>query len=119
LAALPGVTWYGLQKHAPGAERRSLPPAFRARDLDPLLETFADTAYALERLDLLISVDTSVAHLAGALACPALVLLSYSPDWRWLMQGDTCPWYPTFRVYRQPVPRDWASVVQQLLSDLS
>jgi len=119
LAALPGVSWFSLQKHAPGAERRSLPPAFRACDLDPLLETFADTAYALERLDLLISVDTSVAHLAGALACPALVLLSYSPDWRWLMQGDACPWYPTFRVYRQPVPRDWASVVQQLLSDLS
>ena len=119
LAALPGVSWFSLQKHAPGAERRFLPPAFRARDLDPLLETFADTAYALERLDLLISVDTSVAHLAGALACPALVLLSYSPDWRWLLRGEECPWYPTFRLYRQPQPGDWVSVIDALLRDLS
>jgi len=119
LAALPGVSWFSLQKHAPSAERRSLPPAFQAQDLDPHLETFADTAYALERLDLLISVDTSVAHLAGALACPTLVLLSYSPDWRWLMTGEACPWYPTFRLYRQPRPGDWTSVVDQLLRDLS
>jgi tetratricopeptide (TPR) repeat protein len=119
LAALPGVSWYSLQKLAPGAERRSLPGTFQACDLDPFLETFADTAYALEHLHLLISVDTSVVHLAGALACPALVLLSYSPDWRWLMEGEECPWYPTFRLYRQPKPGDWAAVVDQLMGDLS
>lgn len=119
LATLPGVSWFNLQKYAPGVEPRPLPSAFKAQELDPLLETFADTAYALEHMDLVISVDTAVAHLAGALGRPALVLLSFSPDWRWLMRGEDCPWYPTFRLYRQPCPGDWPSVIQKVLSDLA
>jgi Flp pilus assembly protein TadD len=117
LAQLPGITWFSLQKYAPGVETKPLPEAFQARDLGPHLDTFTDTAYALERLHLLISVDTAVAHLAGAMARPAIVLLSFSPDWRWRLNGEDCPWYPTFKLYRQPRPGDWASAIQQLLMD--
>lgn len=119
LAQLPNVTWFNLQKYAPGVEAKPLPPAFKACDLGPLLTTFADTAYALEHMDLTISVDTAVAHLAGALGRPALVLLSFSPDWRWLIKGDSCPWYPTFRLYRQPAPGAWEAVIQNVLRDLA
>lgn len=119
LAQLPNVSWFSLQKPGPGAEAKQLPEAFHARVLDPYLESFADTAYALERLHLVITVDTSVAHLAGAMACPVIVLLSFSPDWRWHLKGETCPWYPTAQLYRQPRPGDWASVIQKLLADLA
>ncbi len=119
LAQLPNVSWFSLQKYLPEAESRSLPEALHATELGPELSTFADTAYALERLHLLISVDTSVAHLAGALARPAMVLLSFSPDWRWLLKGDRCPWYPTLRLYRQPKPGDWAPVIQDILRDFA
>jgi tetratricopeptide (TPR) repeat protein len=118
LAALQEVAWFSLQKPQPGSPQEALPAALSARDLDPYLETFADTAFALDHLHLLITVDTSVAHLAGAMGCPALVLLSFSPDWRWLTEGEACPWYPTFRLYRQPSPGDWMSVVRRLVLDL-
>lgn len=118
LAQIPGVAWYSLQKLQPSAKQERLPAELNAQDLGPHLETFADTAYALDQLHLLISVDTSVAHLAGAMGCPALVLLSFSPDWRWMTEGEACPWYPTFRLYRQPKPGDWASVVAQVAGDL-
>lgn len=119
LAALPGITWFQLQKYAPGVVATPLPGAFQACDLSPHLETFADTAYAIEHLDLVISVDTAVAHLAGALGRPAIVLLPFCPDWRWLIKGDTCPWYSTLQLYRQPRPGDWPSVIQALLHDFA
>ena len=119
LAQLPNVSWFSLQKYLLGSEERALPSAFQACDLGPRLATFADTAFVLDRLHLLISVDTAVAHLAGALARPGLILLSYSPDWRWHMEGEQCPWYPSFRLYRQPKPGDWEQVVRDLLADLA
>jgi ADP-heptose:LPS heptosyltransferase len=70
-------------------------------------------------MDLLISVDTSVAHLAGALGIPTLLLLAFQPDFRWLLDRDDSPWYPTMRLYRQPAYGDWASVVQRILEDLA
>jgi ADP-heptose:LPS heptosyltransferase len=78
-------------------------------------ESFADTAGAIECLDLVISVDTSVAHLAGAMGKPVWVLLPYAPDWRWMLDREDSPWYPTMRLFRQPQAGDWKSVVDSLV----
>jgi len=84
----------------------------RVPDLSPHLSDFADTAAALVALDLLITVDTAVAHLAGALGRPAWVLLPYAPDWRWLRDRTDTPWYPSLRLFRQSAPGDWAGVIE-------
>lgn len=83
------------------------------------LDSFADTAALVETLDLVITVDTSVAHLCGALGRPMWVLLAHRPDWRWLLDRDDSPWYPTARLYRQPRPRDWEAVIERVAADLS
>jgi tetratricopeptide (TPR) repeat protein len=87
-------------------------------DLGPELESFSDTAALLRHLDLLISVDTSVAHLAGALGRPAWVLLPYVPDWRWLLDREDSPWYPSLRLFRQTQTAEWPSVVQRVKAAL-
>jgi ADP-heptose:LPS heptosyltransferase len=74
----------------------------------------ADTAALIERLDLVIGVDTAVVHLAGALGKPVWTLLPFSPDWRWGLEREDCPWYPTMRLFRQPRPGDWESVVERV-----
>ncbi|MGO8698994.1 MAG: tetratricopeptide repeat protein [Limisphaerales bacterium] len=112
-----GVTFYSLQVPAPASGPHPLES--RLVDLSPLISDYSDTAALLEQLDLVISVDTSVAHLAGALGRPVWVLLSYAPDWRWLLGRADCPWYPTMRLFRQPQPGDWAAVVSQVESELA
>ncbi|KAF0836004.1 Tfp pilus assembly protein PilF [Methylovorus glucosotrophus] len=82
------------------------------------LKDFSDTAALISTLDVVISVDTAVAHLAGALGKPLWVLLPWIPDFRWLLDSPHSPWYPTARLYRQPVAGDWASVVEQVRMDL-
>jgi ADP-heptose:LPS heptosyltransferase len=69
-------------------------------------------------MDLVISVDTALVHLAGALGVPTLVLLAFGPDFRWLLERADSPWYPSLRLYRQPVPGDWATVLRQVVRDL-
>lgn len=91
----------------------------RAADLGRGLRTFEDTAALVEALDLVITVDTSVAHLAGALGKPVWLLLAYVPDWRWMLEREDSPWYPTARLYRQPARGDWASVVARVRRDLA
>ncbi|HEY9615857.1 MAG TPA: tetratricopeptide repeat protein [Microcoleaceae cyanobacterium] len=91
----------------------------RITDLSPLLRDFADTAAIVAQLDLVISVDTAVAHLAGALGKTAWLLLPYGADWRWLLDRDDSPWYPTMRLFRQSAPGDWNGVMQQVISALS
>lgn len=84
----------------------------------PQLSDFTDTAAVIASLNLVIGVDTSVMHLVGALGRPGWALLPFSPDWRWLLGRSDSPWYPTLRLYRQPAPNDWTSVVEAVLEDL-
>jgi tetratricopeptide (TPR) repeat protein len=107
LLTLPGIEWVSLQ-YGPGAEQATgLPLA----DWSLWLDGFDDTAAALSSLDLVISVDTATAHLAGALGLPVWLLLKFSPDWRWMLARDDSPWYPTMRLFRQDAPGDWAGVI--------
>ena len=105
VAQLPGVSLVSLQK-GPGAEQLR-EAAFRDRvldlgeELDPGSGAFLDTAAVMASLDLVISSDTSIAHLAGALGRPTWVALNASPDWRWLLDRTDSPWYPTMRLFRQ------------------
>jgi hypothetical protein len=83
------------------------------------VEDFADTAALIEGLDLVITVDTAVAHLAGALGKPVWVLSRYDGCWRWLMERDDSPWYPTLRLFRQAAPGDWDSVIARVSAKLA
>ncbi|MCL6433920.1 MAG: tetratricopeptide repeat protein, partial [Leptolyngbyaceae cyanobacterium HOT.MB2.61] len=112
LLDLPGICFYSLQKGDAAADLQRF--QFPIHDLGAELEDFADTAAAIAQLDLVISVDTAVAHLAGALGKPVWLLLSYAPDWRWLLERQDSPWYPTLRIFRQKQPGDWQSVFEQL-----
>jgi tetratricopeptide (TPR) repeat protein len=87
-------------------------------DAGPQLRSFAETAALLQALDLVITVDTSVAHLAGALGRPVWILLPYAPDWRWMLERADTPWYPTARLYRQPAIGAWAPVLERVREDL-
>ena len=82
------------------------------------LKTYADTAALIANLDLVISVDTSVAHLAGALAKPLWLLLPFTPDWRWQLDRDDSPWYPTARLFRQDETRRWDGVMARVRAAL-
>ncbi len=87
-------------------------------DLTEKLNDFADTAGLIENLDLVISVDTAVAHLAGAMGKPVWVLLGHVPAWRWLLDRPDSPWYPTMRLFRQPTMGDWNTPIAQLAAAL-
>ena len=82
------------------------------------LNDFSDTARWLETLDLVVTVDTSVAHLAGGLGIPVWILVPYAPDWRWGTDGETTRWYGSARLIRQPQPNDWLSVLQSVQESL-
>ena len=123
---VPDVKFFSLQMNAftgrpstRAAELQTSPLASKITDLAPHLRDFADTAAALTCLGLLISVDTSVLHLAGALGRPTWALLSFNADWRWLRARADCPWYPGLRLYRQGRSFDWAPLVALVRRDLS
>jgi tetratricopeptide (TPR) repeat protein len=118
LAAIPNVVFYALQKGAAVGEAEQAPDGMRLEILSPLLGDFADTAAAIMALDLVISVDTSVAHLAGALGKPVWILNAYAPDWRWLEKRSDSPWYPTAELFRQDASRRWAPVVADVAAEL-
>jgi ADP-heptose:LPS heptosyltransferase len=107
-----------LQKDLRPEDRATLQERNDILDLDCKLGDFADTAALIGQLDLVITVDTSVAHLAGALGRPVWILLPYVPDWRWLLDRDDSPWYPTARLFRQTETREYASVIERVRSEL-
>ena len=116
---VPGVQLFSLQKEPHPSDRHVLEQLQGAVvDLGPLLTNFADTAAAANAMDLVITVDTSVAHMAGALGKPTWILLPRSLDWRWLYEREDTPWYPTVRLFRQPRFKDWASVLNRLPGEL-
>jgi tetratricopeptide (TPR) repeat protein len=119
LAGVPGVSFVSLQKGDPATQVRSAPTGFLIHDWTDELRDLADTAALIEALDLVISVDTSVVHLAGALAKPAWMFNRFDSEWRWLLGRDDSPWYPTLRQFRQPRPGDWSSVVTRMASELA
>ncbi len=109
LAAIPDIDWVSLQYGL------AVPPA-RASAIAPMppVRDWAATADVLTRLDGVVTVDTSMAHLAGAMGIPAWVLVPYSPDWRWGLVDETTPWYPTVHLVRQPAPHDWPGAIHRL-----
>jgi hypothetical protein len=113
LLDLPGLHWLSLQKDGPAA-----PEAFALTDFMAGMDDFADTAALVATLDLVISVDSAMAHLAAALGKPVWVLDRFDPCWRWLTGRRDSPWYPTLRLYRQPQPGDWDSVLAEVVHDL-
>jgi len=118
LFALPGNQFFSLQVGPRAVDLSQLAGGALMTDWAPYLRDFSDTAAALAALDLLITVDTSVAHLAGALGRPVWVLVPFAPDWRWLLARPDTPWYPTMRLFRQPAPGDWASAIAELAKAL-
>ena len=102
------MEWVNLQKGHPMA------PSLAMRNAARELNDFADTAGLIENLDLVISVDTSVAHLAGALGKPVWVLLPFAPDWRWLLERSDSPWYAGARLFRQPEAGKWREVLREV-----
>ena len=117
LFALPGVSFYSLQVGAAANELKHV-PAVGIADLAPHLGDFADTADAMSCLDLIITVDTSVAHLAGALGKKTWVLLPAVPAWHWQLNRTDSPWYPSLRLFRQPAAGDWPAVIAAIRSEL-
>jgi Tfp pilus assembly protein PilF len=119
LAALPKTTLLSLQKGAPQSQIGTYWGGAPLVNLGPELRDFADTMAIIESLDLVVSVDTSVVHLAGAMARPVWVLLPYAPDWRWLLGRSDTPWYPSVRLFRQGPDRSFAPVMQAIAAELA
>ena len=107
------ASFVSLQKEVRPGEAELL-TSWHVRQFGADLGDFSDTAVLICELDLVISVDTSVAHLAGALGKPAWILLTHAPDWRWLLDRDDSPWYPTARLFRQSGDREWGGVIAQV-----
>jgi len=113
LEAAPNTSWFCLQRDAP-----EIVPFPGATPLGDLFDTFVDTAYTVSQMDAVVTVDTAIAHLAGAMGVHVKLMIHCLPDWRWLLWRSDSPWYPTLKIYRQPSPSDWQSVIRQVLADL-
>jgi len=118
LTNLEGTTFYSLQRGEAAEQVKQLEAPVRLVDLRDEPQDFADTAAIIANLDLVITVDTSVAHLAGALGKPVWILLSNAPDWRWFLDREDCPWYPTARLFRQSTHGNWQEVLARLDREL-
>jgi len=118
LLANTDVQFFGLQKDVRAGDTEILRHNPQITHLGDEIETFSDTAAIISSMDLVISSDTSVVHLAGALGKPIWILLQYVPDWRWLLDREDSPWYPTARLFRQDETRDWDSVIARVRAAL-
>ena len=114
----PCFEYFSLQKEVRDIDKDLLAQHSEIKYFGDELEDFSDTAALCEFMDVIISVDTSVAHLAGALGRPTWILIPFSPDWRWLLDRDDSPWYPSVKLYRQEKIHNWESVLERVRADL-
>lgn len=119
LGIIPGISLISLQKDAAASQTRQPPAGMQIHDFTDELADFADTAALVQALDLVVTVDTAVAHLAGALGKPVWILNRFDACWRWLRGRSDSPWYPTARLFRQPKPGDWNSVIAEVCQALN
>ena len=118
LTQLDNVTFYSLQKGNAAQQLYELSEELKLVDCMKNIRDFSDTAALISNLDLVISVDTAVAHLAGALGKEVWTFIPFTPDWRWLLHREDSPWYPTMKLFRQPSLGDWESVVKKAMKEL-
>ena len=119
LVNVAGVSFYCLQKGAAAQQLRDSPLAERIIDYTSDIADFADTAALMDQLDLIVTVDTSVVHLAGALGKPVWLLNRFDSCWRWGIERDDAPWYPSLRIFRQPAFGDWSTVIERVAHEAS
>jgi tetratricopeptide (TPR) repeat protein len=118
LTDIPGIRFYGLQKGTAARQSTKLAAKMNLTNLGEQFKDFADTAGVIANLDLVISVDTAVAHLAGAMGKAVWVLLPFVPDWRWFFDRTDSPWYPTMRLFRQEKRGDWMAVMRRVTKEV-
>ncbi|MCK5632480.1 glycosyltransferase family protein [bacterium] len=125
IARIEGVSLYCLQKTTGEEQLKNLPDNFNLHIFGPDFDSktkhgrFMDTAAVMKNLDLIITVDTSIGHIAGGLGVPVWLMLPEPADWRWMLRKFDTPWYPNVRMFRQPKPDDWASVIQEMVYELT
>jgi hypothetical protein len=119
LTRIPGVQIYSLQKGPASSQVEEFSNPISLDNYGKEFEDFSDTAAMISALDLVVSVDTAVAHLAGAMGKPVWVLLPFHADWRWMLNREDSPWYPTMRLFRQNKIGDWNDVFQHIANELS
>ncbi len=119
LSKVPGMQLIGLQKGAAAGQADEMATRMSVMNLADELHDFTDTAAVIANLDLVISVDTAVLHLAGAMAKPAWAVLSFAPDWRWMLDRDHSLWYPSIRLFRQSKYGDWGGVFERIAEELA
>jgi ADP-heptose:LPS heptosyltransferase len=119
LCDLDEIDFYGLQTGTPANEAQILiDNSNLLQNLGPELNSFTDTAAIISQLDLIITIDTATAHLAGAMGHKVWVLLPFAPDWRWFLERSDSPWYPSMRLFRQSEPGNWQPVISKVKREL-
>jgi len=118
LARVGGVAFYSLQWGQGTDQLATAPASLRVRDFGDGIREFVEMAALAASLDLVISVDSSVAHLAGAMGRPVWLLIAHAPEWRWLLEREDTPWYPATRLFRQSAPGDWPGVLERVAAEL-
>jgi tetratricopeptide (TPR) repeat protein len=122
ISRIKGITLYSLQRYDGQTDLQNIPSGMSIiffDDLDTTNGPFMDTAALMKNLDVVISVDTAIAHLAGALGVPVYLLLPYSSDWRWIEKREDSPWYPSMHILQQLQPFDWITVINKLTEHIS
>jgi tetratricopeptide (TPR) repeat protein len=118
LSQLKEITFYSVQKGEGAEQAKSPPGGMKLVDFTEELHNFTDTAALIENLDLVISADTAVAHLTGAMGKPIWTLLPFAPDWRWMLTREDSPWYPTMRLFRQHSTGNWRAVIDRVVMEI-
>jgi hypothetical protein len=118
LLDIPGITFVGLQKGEKTGEINELPRDIQFINLGDEFNDFSDAAAVVAQLDLVISIDTAVAHLAATMEKPVWLMLSYPPDFRWFLDREDSPWYPSMRIFRQTEYGDWKPVINRVKEEL-